>query len=60
MALSVWKTFSTFSHQRNENQNYTEIPSHSSQNGCHQENKQEMLQGCGKKEPLNTVGRNVN
>jgi hypothetical protein len=36
----------------NENQNDTEIPSHSSQKGYHQENKQQMLVRLwGKKEP---------
>jgi hypothetical protein len=31
--------FNIFSHKGNANQNYTEIPSCPSQNGCHQENK---------------------
>jgi hypothetical protein len=33
------KIFKVFSHKRNANQNCTEIPSHSSQNGYHQESK---------------------
>jgi hypothetical protein len=31
--------FRILSHKGNANQNYTEIPSHSSQNGYHQEKK---------------------
>jgi hypothetical protein len=31
------------SHKGNANQNITEIPSHPSQNGSHQKNKQQML-----------------
>jgi hypothetical protein len=53
--------FNNFSHQKNANQNYFEIPSHFSQNCNHQENKQQMLAVVWrKKEPLYTVGRNVN
>jgi hypothetical protein len=35
--------FNIFSHKRNANPNYTKIPSHPSQIGNHQENKQRML-----------------
>jgi hypothetical protein len=35
--------FSIFSHKGNANQNSTEIPSHPSQIGLHQENKLQML-----------------
>jgi hypothetical protein len=44
--------FNTFSHKGNANQNYTEIPSHSSQLGHHQGNKQEMLGRMRAKELL--------
>jgi hypothetical protein len=37
------KVFNIFSHQGNVNQNDTEIPSHPSQNGYHQENKQPQI-----------------
>jgi hypothetical protein len=36
------KIFNIFSHQGNANPNDIEIPSHSSQNGCHQGNKQQQ------------------
>ena len=37
-------------YQRNANQNYSEVPSHASQNGCYQKvYKQEMLQRVQKK-----------
>jgi hypothetical protein len=40
------KVFNIFSHQGNANQNSTEILPHASQNGYHQENKQQhMLEG---------------
>jgi UDP-N-acetyl-D-mannosaminuronic acid transferase (WecB/TagA/CpsF family) len=35
--------FTILSCKGNVNQNYTEIPSHPSQNGYHQKNKQQML-----------------
>jgi hypothetical protein len=37
------KIFNLFSHQEKANQNYTEIASHPSQNGDHQENEQEHI-----------------
>jgi hypothetical protein len=46
-----------FCHQRNENPKYFEIPSHLSQKGNHQGNKQHMLvKKLGGKKPLYTVG----
>jgi hypothetical protein len=36
--------FNIFSHQRNENQNYFEIPSHLSQNGYHQGNNNKSVE----------------
>ena len=30
------KMFNIINHQRNANQNHSEIPPHTSQNGCHQ------------------------
>jgi hypothetical protein len=35
--------FSILSHQGIANQNYIEIPPYPNQNGCHQENKQQMV-----------------
>jgi hypothetical protein len=35
--------FDIFSHKGNANQKYSEIPSHSSQNGNHQENNQQQM-----------------
>jgi hypothetical protein len=35
--------FNILSHKGNANQNDTEIPSHTSQNGYHQENKQQQM-----------------
>jgi hypothetical protein len=35
--------FNILSDKGSANQNYTEIPSHPSQNGSHQENKQQIL-----------------
>jgi hypothetical protein len=53
--------FDIFSPQGNASQYDIEIPSHLSQNGYYQENKQQMLRGCeGEKSPLYTVGENVN
>jgi hypothetical protein len=48
--------FNILSHKGNANQNDTEIPSHPSQNGCHQESKQQMLakEMRGKKDTLLT------
>jgi hypothetical protein len=37
------ETFNICSYKGNANQNSTEIPSHPSKNGNHQENKQQML-----------------
>jgi hypothetical protein len=55
-------TFNIFSPKGNANQTYTEIPSHPSQNACHQESKQQqMLVRMGdEKEPSCTIGGNVN
>jgi hypothetical protein len=39
----VKKCSTILRHKGNANQNYTKIPSHSSQIGHHQENKQQML-----------------
>jgi hypothetical protein len=58
---------SIFSHQGDANLNHTEIPSHSSQNGSHQEPKQEMLVrmrvgvGClpSMQEPLGSIPSSV-
>jgi hypothetical protein len=44
--------FNIVSHNRNANQNNTEIPSYSSQNGNHQENEQQMLARRGEKVTL--------
>jgi hypothetical protein len=45
------------SHKGNANQNSTEIPSHPSQKGNHQENKQHMLARMREiKKLLNTMG----
>jgi hypothetical protein len=53
--------FSILSHERNANQNITEIPSVPNQKGYHQENKYQCWEGCGgKKELLFNVCRNVN
>jgi hypothetical protein len=43
MANKHKEMFNIFSHKRNTNQNYTEIPSCSCQNGNHQENKQNQM-----------------
>jgi hypothetical protein len=37
--INTWKMFNILSYQKNAYKNYTEIPSHPSQNGWHQENK---------------------
>jgi hypothetical protein len=56
------KMFNIFSNQGNANQNYIEIPSHPSQNSCHQENKKQQtiarIQEI--KEHLCIVDENVN
>jgi hypothetical protein len=53
--------FNILHHKGNANQNHTEIPSHPSQNGYNQENKQQMLvRVWGEGSPYNTVGENVN
>jgi hypothetical protein len=56
------ETFNILSHQGNANQNDTEIPSHSNQNGNHQEKptKTNTGENVGKKAPLYTVGGSVN
>jgi predicted DNA-binding transcriptional regulator AlpA len=41
------KMFNIPSHKGNENQNNIKIPSHCSQNGCHQKNKNKCWQGWG-------------
>jgi hypothetical protein len=41
--------FNLLSYKGNTNQNYTKIPYHFSQNGYHQENKQQMLARMQKK-----------
>jgi hypothetical protein len=46
-------------HEENANQNDTEVSPHSSQNGYHQEHNK-CWRGCGEREPLSTVGGNVN
>jgi hypothetical protein len=38
---NIWKIFNIFSNQVDANQNYIEIPSYSSLNVFHQENKQQ-------------------
>jgi hypothetical protein len=44
--------FNIVSHKGTRNQNGTEILSHPSQNGYHQENKQQILERmCGKRNP---------
>jgi hypothetical protein len=50
------KYINILSHKGNANQNYTEILSHPSQNGNHQENKQHAGKDAGKNEPSYTVG----
>jgi hypothetical protein len=54
--------FNILIHKGNANQNYTNIPSHPSEIGNHQENKhQQMLMKIWEKnEPSYTVGGNVN
>jgi hypothetical protein len=39
--------FNILNHKVNANQNNTEIPSHPSQNGYYQENKQQMCEESG-------------
>ena len=48
-------------YQRNANQNYNEIPPHTSQNGHHQKNLQTINAGedVGERAPSYTVGGNV-
>jgi hypothetical protein len=55
--------FNILNYKRNENlKNNTETPSHPSQNGNHQENKQQQILAKmrGEKEPLYTIGGNLN
>jgi hypothetical protein len=49
-------------HKGNANQNHTKILPHSSQNGFHQEHKQQQMseRGVCVKEPSHTFGGNVN
>ena len=56
------KMLSISNYQRNINQNYNDVLSHTSQNGHHQKvYKQKMLErGVEKKEPSYTVGGNIN
>jgi hypothetical protein len=60
MANKYMKKYSTsLSYKGHANQNHTEIPSHSSQNGCHQESKQQMLVRKGEGD-LYAFGASVN
>jgi hypothetical protein len=43
--------FNLLNHKGNENQNSTEIPSHSSQNDSHQENQQVLARMWRKRNP---------
>jgi hypothetical protein len=56
--------FYILSHKENASQNDTEIPSHPSQNGYYQENKQQInageVAGGGKEGPLNTIDGSAN
>ena len=48
------------SNQRNENENYNKIPSHTGQNGHHyQKSTINAGEGVEKKEPSYTVGENI-
>jgi hypothetical protein len=51
--------FNIPSHQENVNQNGIEIPSHFSQIGYHQENKQETLGRCREKGTLIEISKSV-
>jgi hypothetical protein len=58
------ETFNILNHKGNENQNNAEIPSPTSQNGYHQENKQQMqaqmpMGWMWKKNLLDPVSGNV-
>jgi hypothetical protein len=46
-------------HKGNANQNYTEIPPYPSQNGYHQQHKQQAGEDMGKKEFSYTANGNV-
>jgi hypothetical protein len=52
--------FNILCHKRNANQNYTEIPSHTSQINYGQNQTAKMLARCGEKKHSYTVGGNVN
>ena len=56
------KMLNITNYQRNANQNYNEVSSHTGENGHHQKNLQTINAGEGveKREPSCTVGRNVN
>jgi hypothetical protein len=59
--ISTQKKFNILIHKGNANQNCIEIAFHPNQNGYYQENeKQEMLAGCGEKKPSYTVSGNIN
>jgi hypothetical protein len=61
LLIIAWRIFKILRHKRYANQNDTKIPSHYSQNDCHQENKQQhmLVKMQGKKEFLHTVCGNV-
>ena len=62
MANKLMKRCSTSLIIRNANQNHSEVPSHTSQNGCYQKSLQTINYGEGveKREPSYTVGGNAN
>jgi hypothetical protein len=47
-------------YKRNANQNIIEVPSHPSQHGYHQENKQQMLVRMWRRGHLSTADGNIN
>ena len=54
------KMLNTTNHQRNASQNYSEVLSHTSQNGHHQKVYKYIAgEGVEKREPSYTVGGNV-
>ena len=56
------KMLNITNYQRNANQNYNEVSSHTGENGHHQKNLQTInaREDVEKREPSCTVGRNVN